>query len=408
VSASGSDHQLIRRARVRATVQIAVLFAGAVLLLDVLAAVLVQETGHADARRQVAQAVADQDALTKPPRDVWIFVQTTQGLRTSPGAPAQPPAADDLVATHADRRRRDRVVHRAGREYQVRTEPVAAGTVQVALDITEAERERRRLFVALAAAGVAGLMLAVALGAAIARRSIAPLGEALARQERFVADASHELRTPLTQLHTRAQLLERGLSGGADAEQVQADARALVAGTRHLGDIVQELLLAAQMRAEPVATGPVDLVQLARDAVEAESARAQRRGVEMAVQAAGPVAPVRGLATPLRRVLAALLDNALAHTPAGGHVWVRLSGGPDGSTVTCVVEDDGEGFPPGDQEAIFERFARGGHGDRRRFGLGLALVREVVRAHGGSVRAEGRPGEGATFTLVLPAWRPGQ
>jgi signal transduction histidine kinase len=99
-----------------------------------------------------------------------------------------------------------------------------------------------------------------------------------------------------------------------------------------------------------------------------------------------------------------LLDNALAHTPAGGHIRVVVARTADGGTVRCVVEDDGEGFPPADNEVIFERFARGGHGDRRRFGLGLALVREVVEAHGGSVRAAGRQGAGATFTLILPAW----
>jgi two-component system, OmpR family, sensor kinase len=407
VSSPGTDNQLIRRARLRATVQIAVLFASAVLLLDGLAALLVLQTGHADARRQVAQAIADQDALTNPPRGTWIYRQDGHGLRRSPGAPEVPPDPADLAATHADGRARNSLLHRDGREYQVRTERAAGGTVQAALDITDAERERHRLYAALAAAGIAGLLVAVVVGAAIARRSIAPLGDALARQERFVADASHELRTPLTQLHLRAQLLERGLASGADAEQVRADARALVAGTRHLGDIVQELLLAAQLREQPLATGPVDLAHLARDAVEAESARAAQRGIALTVRAE-QVAPVRGLATPLRRVLAALLDNAIAHTPAGGHVQIRLASGPDAATVSCVVEDDGEGFPPGDREAIFERFARGGHGDRRRFGLGLALVREVVQAHGGTVRADGRPGEGATFTLVLPAWRPDQ
>jgi two-component system OmpR family sensor kinase len=102
-------------------------------------------------------------------------------------------------------------------------------------------------------------------------------------------------------------------------------------------------------------------------------------------------------------VLAALLDNALAHTPAGGHVRIQLSTA-DLDTVSCVVTDDGEGFPDADRDVIFQRFARGGHGDRRRFGLGLALVREVVQAHGGSVRASGQPGQGASFTLLLPAW----
>ncbi len=399
---TGADHELVRRARRRATAQIAVLFAGAVLLLGGLAAALVLQTGHADARRQVAQAVTDRDALTSPPRGTWIYLQDGAGLRTSPGAPTRPADPRALAATVADGHARDTLLHRGGREYQVRTERVGAATVQAALDITDAERERHRLYAALAAAGAAGVLLAVAVGAVIARRAIAPLGEAFARQQRFVADASHELRTPLTQLHTRAQLLERGLADGGDPQLLRADAGRLVAGTRHLGEIVQDLLLAAQLRAGPVDAGPVDLAELAREAVDAERVRADARGVRLRVEGDAP-APVRGVATPLRRVLAALLDNALAHTPAGGHVRIQLSTA-DRDTVSCVVTDDGEGFPDADRDVIFQRFARGGHGDRRRFGLGLALVREVVQAHGGSVRASGQPGEGASFTLVLPAW----
>jgi len=397
------DDQLLRRSRRRATWQIAVLFAGALLLLGGLAAFLVLQTGHADARRQVVQAVGDVDALTNPPHGIWIYQQGAAGLRHSPGAPEQPTDPRALAATARDGRVRDTVVHQGEREYQVRTQREGTGVLQAVLDITDAEQARHRLYWGLAAAGAVGLGVAVLVGALIARQATAPLGQAIARQQRFVADASHELRTPLTQLHTRAQLLERGLRGGTDPERLRADAQRLVQGTRQLGEIVQELLLAAQLRSGPAESGPVDLAALARETVDADAERAVQERVEMAVSA-GADCRVRGVGTALRRVLVALLDNALAHTPAGGHIRVVVARAEDGATVRCVVEDDGEGFPPADNEVIFERFARGGHGDRRRFGLGLALVREVVEAHGGSVRAAGRPGAGATFTLILPAW----
>ncbi|MBO0868591.1 MAG: sensor histidine kinase, partial [Micromonosporaceae bacterium] len=111
---------------------------------------------------------------------------------------------------------------------------------------------------------------------------------------------------------------------------------------------------------------------------------------------------------------------------AGGHIAVRLrpagsaaasavagsaSAGPvvawAGPMVTCTVADDGAGFDPADEQLIFQRFARGGNGtagDGRRYGLGLALVQETVAAHRGTVTATGKPGQGATFTLHLPAW----
>jgi signal transduction histidine kinase len=397
------DDQLIGRSWRRATWQIAALFATALLLLGGLAALLVMQTGRADARRQVIQAVADRDALTNPPHGTWIYQRSATGLRSSPGAPAQPADPRAMAATARDGRTRDTVIHRYGREYEVRTQSSGGDTLQAVLDITDADRERHRLYWGLAATGAVGLLVAVVVGALIARRATAPLGQAIARQRRFIADASHELRTPLTQLHTRAQLLERGLHAGTDPERLRGDAQRLVQGTRQLGEIVQELLLAAQLRTGPTEAGPVDLGALAAEVVDADAERAAHAGVEMVVSA-GDDCRVPGVATALRRVLVALLDNALAHTSTGGHVRVRLSRSADGGTVQCVVEDDGEGFAPEDNELIFERFARGGHGDRRRFGLGLALVREVVESHGGTVRATGRPGAGATFTLVLPAW----
>jgi signal transduction histidine kinase len=112
---------------------------------------------------------------------------------------------------------------------------------------------------------------------------------------------------------------------------------------------------------------------------------------------------VRGTGGALRRAIGALVDNALAHA-AGGHVEVDLT--HDGRHVVCSVRDDGVGLEPDEASRIFDRFARGSLGEGRRFGLGLALVRESVEAHGGSVEATGVPGQGATFTVRLPAWSP--
>ena len=97
-----------------------------------------------------------------------------------------------------------------------------------------------------------------------------------------------------------------------------------------------------------------------------------------------------------------MLDNALSHTRPGGRITIEVQSGH--GLVEVTVGDDGEGFDPAEAERIFQRSYRADHGDARRFGLGLALVREVVSAHGGTVTAQGSPGHGACFVLRLPAW----
>jgi signal transduction histidine kinase len=216
-----------------------------------------------------------------------------------------------------------------------------------------------------------------------------------------VADASHDLRTPLTLLSTRAQLLERSLRRRDAASDEHAESQALVADTRRLAEVVEDLLLSASLADQPSRRETVDLAALARAAVESAGPYAAEQGVQLSGPGPGqsPMT-VLGAAGPLRRVLDALIDNAVAHTLAGGHVTVRVSAA---SKVTVQVVDDGTGIDPAVAPRLFDRFAHGpGTGGRRHFGLGLALVREVVQAHHGNVDAGPTPGGGATFTVTLP------
>jgi two-component system, OmpR family, sensor kinase len=98
-------------------------------------------------------------------------------------------------------------------------------------------------------------------------------------------------------------------------------------------------------------------------------------------------------------VLSELLANALTHLPRDGRISVTVRV-PDVAEV--LVADTGNGFDPADTERIFDRFHRGANAGERRHGLGLALLREVVTSHGGTITAAGRPGEGAVFTVRLP------
>ena len=110
----------------------------------------------------------------------------------------------------------------------------------------------------------------------------------------------------------------------------------------------------------------------------------------------------------LRRALTALIDNALGHEHIGGTVQLRVY--HDGQQVIAAVADDGEGIDPNVLPTLFDRFAHGGghttRAGRESYGIGLALVREIVHAHGGDIRVSSTPGHGATFTMMLPAAPP--
>ena len=145
---------------------------------------------------------------------------------------------------------------------------------------------------------------------------------------------------------------------------------------------------------------PVDLTALAADAVATEAARAAERQVTVHLTTPGGPLLVDGITSALHRVIAELLANALTHTPPGGRISVVVRDERD--TAELVVADTGAGFDPADASRLFDRFHRGAAAGDRRFGLGLALLKEVVTGHGGAITAEGRPGAGATFTVRLP------
>jgi signal transduction histidine kinase len=248
-------------------------------------------------------------------------------------------------------------------------------------------------------AGAVAVLIAGLAGFWLARRAVAPLGEALSRQRRFVADAGHELRTPLTVLHTRAQLVLRRMSADDPA---RPEAEQLLADSRVLGTIVEELLESAQLAAGAAQGEPVDLDQLVRDVVGSMRALADEAGISLSAEIAEPVTVV-GTEAALRRALVSLIDNALGHTPSGGAVQISLSRHDDEAAIQ--VDDDGDGLPP-DAASLTERFARGTSQSAgpagRRFGLGLALVVDVASAHGGRFDLLNREPRGARAVLRLP------
>ena len=391
------DGRTLSRARWLLTAQLAGAITGVVLVVGALMFLTTTTGQRRDAERDLRYSVARGGIESAPPC-VWMSAWQGGALRRTPGAPAGLPIRSSL--RHVAAGGGPVVEHRrvGGVAYLVRTGRRGDAVVQAALDLRYQRQERRRLYLALTVGEVAGLLAALVTGQVLARRAIAPLEEALRRQRRFVADASHELRTPLTRLHTRAQLLaRRGAAAGLDE-----DLRRIVSDTRQFGEVIDDLLMSAQLGRVTARREPVDLAAVAESVVAAESARAEARSVALAVRREPGPYLVCGVPAALRRVVGALVDNALTHTPAGGHVEVSLEHTGRRGEVVLTVRDDGVGFDQGQERLIFERFKHGGTGDGRRFGLGLALVREVVDSHGGQVSAVGEPGRGAAFTVRLP------
>jgi signal transduction histidine kinase len=296
-------------------------------------------------------------------------------------------------------------VERDGTVYLVRTQPRATGTIQVVFDMRDQLANRRRLLEALAGVELLGLAAAVVTGFVVGQRAVAPLAEALARERRFVTDASHELRTPITQAYTRVQLLVRR----AAAADLPADHRAgldrVAVAVRRLGEVIDDVLRSARLAAGAESL-QVDLAALAEGAVAAETERLGERRITVTVdRPSGPLL-VDGIDSALRRAVGELLANAVAHTPPGGRIALTLARSPSDGLVELTVSDTGNGFDPGRADRIFDRFHRGQEplaGNNS--GLGLALLREVVTSHRGTVEAVGHPGHGARFTIRLPESR---
>lgn len=391
------ERRLLVRARRRITVQVAGVFSLAIALLGALVYYIVADSQDATARRDLAVA-ARSAPIDHPPPCVWLFELRANTVRGSPGAPRHLPVRAALDRVAADGRARVEVAEAGGRSYLIRTQLRGDVPVQAVMDLYYSVAERRRLLNTLLAAEIAALLMALLIGQVLAQRAIAPLGETLDRQRRFTADVSHELRSPVTRLYVRAQLAARRLRRGSDPLAIADDVDRLVTGIGQLGEVIEDLLLSTQLRQHRRPYERTDLAALAEESVAAETARAEQLGVTIDLRRGPGEHVVRGAPAALRRVISALLDNALRHTSVGGHIWVTVCSGTE--TVQLGVRDDGVGLDPRDSERLFARHVGVPHSGG--LGIGLALVREVVDAHGGTIDVDGRPGGGATFTIRLP------
>jgi signal transduction histidine kinase len=220
-------------------------------------------------------------------------------------------------------------------------------------------------------------------------------------KDEFLALVSHELRTPLTSVLGYTEVLLEGELG--ELSDAQTRAVTVVERNAHrLQRLVGDLLVVAQAQAGRLSliTDRLDLAVLAEERVAAFAPLAADAGVLLVHLAADGPAPADGDRERLGQVLDNLISNALAHTPHGGVVTVRVTAGPGAHEVR--VADTGPGIPAEDRERVFASFWRGGAGATGGVGLGLAISRAIARAHGGDLRVAD-DGPGAVMALTVPA-----
>ena len=212
---------------------------------------------------------------------------------------------------------------------------------------------------------------------------------------------SHELKNPLTSIRMAAHVLLEERVGGLNEKQVELLNAAREDADR-LNQIIENLLDMGRMETGRglIELKAVEAEVLVRDAIDDVAASYREKGVALATDDCAGIVPVLADPERVRHIFSNLLTNALKYTAPGGSV--KVSAGMDESIVRFTVEDSGAGIAPDVLPRVFERFYRApDQPGRSGVGLGLAIAREIVQVHGGTITAQSEPGKGSRFTFTL-------
>ena len=242
------------------------------------------------------------------------------------------------------------------------------------------------------------------------RMRAAELAEAyqkLAEQEltrrEFLTNVAHELRTPLMAASGYLQILQKGILSGQNLD----DAINTVArNVSQIVTLVNDILFLQEIELVLPEFQPVDLGTLVQNVAASYEKKAEARRVRIRVQKDRNLPPVAGDAKSLERALTALVDNAIKFSPRGGDVEIQLTA--RGEFVFITVKDYGIGISPDTRPRIFDRFYHLEKNEDEVFsgiGLGLAITRQVIQQHRGSLDVESTPGRGSSFKIKLPVWK---
>ena len=223
----------------------------------------------------------------------------------------------------------------------------------------------------------------------------------------FTQSVSHELRSPLGIIYGHAELLASESLGSLNPSQRESS-EIIMRRVNMLTNLVDDLTALLAAETQELRREAIDTTLLAFSLLADYRMRASELSIALEAEVGEPLPWIRGDSTHLRRVFDNLVSNAFKFTPAGGNITLRLTA--DGDAIQIEVADSGEGIPEAHLGHIFERFYQVEVGSKRRHkgtGLGLALVKEIVEAHRGTVAVRSKLGEGTTFTISIPGYFPG-
>lgn len=240
----------------------------------------------------------------------------------------------------------------------------------------------------------------------VAGRQLEPIKEMVLDQQRFVGDASHELKTPLTALKTSLEVyLRQDKRTVAEADQVITDA---LLDVNQLQTLAESLLQLAQhdMRSDQLVFSEVAVDHILSMALARVQMMAKARQISFVVTPRVSKLQVWGEVEQLTALVVILVDNAIKYSQEKSQI--RLSVKQVGKQVKIAVQDQGVGISPQDISQIFERFYRADSARTRQqtggHGLGLAIARQIVVRHQGTITVKSRLGAGSTFTVALPSY----
>ncbi len=225
--------------------------------------------------------------------------------------------------------------------------------------------------------------------------------------DQFAHVVSHDLQEPLRKVRYFGQALKDDYGDRLDERGVDYLSRMLSAGAR-MQDMINDLLTYSRITTRPQPFAPVDLTRVAESVLADMDARLLSEKAQVSVE---PLPTVEADPMQMRQLMQNLISNAIKYhrpgEPARVHVWSLPDVEPGWAAL--VVRDEGIGFDPGQAERIFQPFERlVGRSQYEGSGVGLAICKKIVERHGGTIQADARPGEGATFTVRLPLRQPGQ
>ena len=267
-----------------------------------------------------------------------------------------------------------------------------------------AQEARDNLTKDLLLLNLAALVVSGLISYWFAGRTLRPIAETHEAQARFVSDASHELRTPLANMRAENEVFLRSHTRTTDfsASETRELIQSNLEEVQRLERLSSDLLALGQYSQTALPMEPVSVVAIIDDAISQTNKVLQSKSVKAERQLAKGM--VQGNRESLVRLVVILLDNAVKYGPQGGTIYV--AGAKHASNYVITIRDEGPGIAAKDVPHIFERLYRGDPARANTtsgYGLGLALAREIIQAHNGSIRTYNSPQGGAVFSVQLPA-----